>query len=41
MLPSTAEYWHIGETTMRLSTFRSRRVRGWKRALAIGELRRD
>jgi hypothetical protein len=26
--PSVLEYWHIGETTMRFDSVRSRRVRG-------------
>ena len=29
--PSTAEYWHIGETTMRLARVRLRSLKGVKR----------
>jgi len=31
--PRTAEYWHMGETTMRLGRVRPRNVIGEKRAL--------
>ncbi len=31
--PSTAEYWHIGDTTMRFGKVRPRRVNGENRAL--------
>ena len=30
--PSTAEYWHIGDTTMRLARFSLRSANGEKRA---------
>jgi hypothetical protein len=30
--PSTEEYWHIGETAMRLASVRPRRVSGEKRS---------
>src|SRR5664279_2523382 len=31
--PSTAEYWHMGDTTMRLARVSSRRVRGENRVV--------
>src|ERR1700690_2141370 len=34
-LPSSALYWHIGETTMRIWTVRPRRAKGWKSALVM------
>src|SRR5476651_402039 len=34
--PSSAEYWHIGETTMRLASSRPASLRGEKRALLMG-----
>src|SRR5919206_2705046 len=34
--PSTAEYWHIGATTMRLGNFRSRNWIGEKSVLMRG-----
>src|SRR5262244_1415798 len=35
-LPSSALYWHIGETTMRLGRVMSRKLSGVKRGLGIG-----
>ena len=37
--PSTAEYWHIGETQTRLRTLTSRRAMGVKSWLMVGGLR--
>ncbi len=37
--PSSAEYWHIGETMMRLDRVRPRSVIGEKRVL-MGDVRR-
>jgi hypothetical protein len=35
MLPSSAEYWHIGETTMRLGSVTPPRVMGVKRVAGM------
>src|SRR5262249_61212026 len=37
MHPSTAEYWHIGETMTRFSRARPRRRIGWNSAAGIGK----
>src|ERR1700756_778178 len=34
--PSSAEYWHIGDTMMRLASFRPRNSIGENRALMLG-----
>src|SRR5215469_9488336 len=35
--PSSAEYWHIGDTMMRLASFRPRNSIGENRALMLGK----
>jgi phage shock protein PspC (stress-responsive transcriptional regulator) len=34
-VPSVAEYWHMGATTIRFSNVVSRRFNGWKRLEAL------